>query len=122
MLKKSESLRRLEELIDTRRSLSDIVYEGGAQGHALYKGKDAAIQRAFLPAGTKFPKHSHDVTEIIVVISGKFHTESAFIALDLEQAGLVVYPPRVEHFHCAQTDSWVIGILIPCNGGYPDAK
>jgi quercetin dioxygenase-like cupin family protein len=119
--KMSTGLKKLEDLIMGNHPKA-VEYKGGTQGWALYKGDDAAVQRAFLPAGTVFEAHSHTVTEIVVVLSGRFQSTAALITSVTQQAGIIVFQPNMEHSHFAETDCWVLAALVPCNGGYPDAK
>ncbi len=114
-------MKRLEELI-VGKSKDTFVYNGGTEGHPLYYAQDAAIQRAFLKAGTKFAAHSHESTEIVIVISGHFSSTTAMATIITPVAGVIVFPPGTEHSHSAETDCWVIGILIPCGEGYPDSE
>ena len=118
----SEYMKKLEELIaGTNPNGNTLIYEGGAEGHALYSGADAAIQRSFLKAGTKFESHCHASTEIVVVLSGVFHSSTAFITCVTPVAGVIVFQPGISHSHVAETDCWVIGILVPRDEGYPGA-
>ncbi len=117
----SENIKRLEELI-VGKGPSKIVYEGGTEGQPLYYAKDAAVQRAFLKAGTKFVTHDHESTEVVIVLSGHFSSTTAMATVITPVAGVIVFPPNVEHSHFAETDCWVIGVLIPCGTGYPDSE
>lgn len=117
----SPYVRALEELI-MGKVPRGILYKGGAEGHCLYYGDDAAVQRNFLKAGTKFEEHSHGSTEIVVVLSGKFHSDSTGIATITPVAGVIIFLPGVAHSHWAETDCRVIGILVPCEVGYPDGR
>ena len=117
----SENIRALEELI-IKRAVGRVSYSGGACGVPLYKDKDAAVQRLFLPAGAKFETHVHPVTEVIIVLEGRLQSTSPLITAVTEVAGVIVYPPNIPHSHQAEADCVFLGILVPCNGGYPDVK
>ena len=120
----NENLKALEALITGRGKANGkvLVYAGGTEGHCLYYGEDAAVQRSFLRAGTKFEEHAHGSTEVVVVLSGIFHSTTAFITAVTPIAGVIVFQPGTKHSHMAETDCWVIGILIPSEPGYPDGK
>ena len=117
----SGNMRRLEELI-TGKSPGQVSYKGGALGTNLYSYADGAVQKAVLPEGSTFEPHSHSVTEVIVVLSGRLHVESPFLISTAGPGGVIIFPPGVEHSCYAETDCHLIGILVPRNGGYPDAR
>ena len=121
MEEQNENMRLLTELIlgKGRRS-SNILYDGGTEGQALYTGKDCVVQRATLAAGTKFPLHIHKVAEVVIVVSGQFHSTASFLTTVTKEAGIIYYPRGVAHSHFAETDCVVIGILIPYGEGYPE--
>ena len=116
----SENIKMLESLI-LGKGPKTINYLNGTIGTSLYCAPDATIQRAFLPAGTIFEEHAHQVTEVIVVLSGIFHTKGPSLTTVVEPAAVVIYAPGIIHSHRAETDCYVIGMLIPRNGGYPAA-
>ena len=115
----SENIRILTELI-VGKSLGKVTYEGGAEGYALYSGKDCVVQRAFLKKGYLFPEHIHEVVEVVVVLSGKLQSTVASLTTITTPTGIVCFPPKVAHSVFAETDCWVIGILIPYGVGYPE--
>lgn len=119
---KSANLMRLEELILSHPKADEVIYEGGAHGTGLYEGEDAVVQRAYLPAGAKFESHSHSSTEIIIVLSGAFHSSTAFLTCVTPVAGVVVFQPGVVHSHFAETACWVVSVLVPRDEGYPNAN
>jgi quercetin dioxygenase-like cupin family protein len=119
MAEPSENMKMLAELIEGKRE-KVLLYKGGTEGHCLYYGKDMAVQREFFPAGTKFEEHSHNATEILVVVSGKFFSTSVFIATDTPVAAVIIFPPHIPHSHFAETDCWIVGVLVPGEVGYPD--
>jgi quercetin dioxygenase-like cupin family protein len=116
---KSNNMRELEDLILGKNSAKKICYSGGTEGSCLYYGPDAAVQRAFLKAGTKLEPHSHKTTEVLVVLSGAFQITVAGITTIPPVAGVVIVLPEVSHSCLAITDCWVIGISIPADPGYP---
>jgi quercetin dioxygenase-like cupin family protein len=120
--KGGENLKRLEALIMGTKHAPEITYDGGTEGTCLYNGGDAAVQRCFLKAGTKFAPHVHGSTEVAIVLSGTFHSKTAFLTCVTPVAGVIVFPPGVEHSHEAETDCWVIGVLIPSEPGYPHER
>ena len=117
----SHNVKKLEELILGSRP-GEVSYTGGVHGEHLYKNTDFAIQRSFLPAGTTLDIHEHNVTEIIIGLSGCAKISSEAISKDLHPGEVIYLKPRQAHKCEASEDSWVLGILVPCNGGYPDSK
>jgi quercetin dioxygenase-like cupin family protein len=104
---------------ERRRESKPLIYRGGTEGYCLYSGEDAAVQRAFLKAGTIFEEHYHRSTEVLVVLSGIFQTTVAAITTITPVAGVAVVLPEIVHSALAITDCWVIGVLIPSEVGYP---
>jgi quercetin dioxygenase-like cupin family protein len=117
--RKSENLIKLESLITGNADPAKVCYEGGTEGFGLYFGADAAVVRSFLKAGTVFPPHVHSATEVVVVLSGIFHSSTAILTCVTPVAGVIVFQPGVSHSHVAETDCWVVGITIPSDEGYP---
>jgi quercetin dioxygenase-like cupin family protein len=114
----SHNIQQLEVLI-TGNAAGGIEYRGGTQGHCLYNDADTAIQRAYMPAGTLFDEHQHNVAEILIVTSGQLIVTANAERRVLNQADVVRILPHTLHSCEATADTWVIGLLVPRNGGYP---
>ncbi len=114
-------MKRLEELIVGKRS-GHNSYAGGTEGDCLYDGDDASVQIAFLPAGTVFASHSHTVTEVVLVLCGRFLSDVGGMTIETPPTRTISFPPGQEHSHNALTDCRVVGVLVPRNGGYPAFK
>jgi quercetin dioxygenase-like cupin family protein len=100
----------------------EVDYKGGARGWGIYNGDDAAIQRAFIPKNSSLEPHAHKVVEIIIGLSGRCAVEINGIRHEITQGTVVIVPVETSHDFRASEDSWVLGILIPHNGGYPDVR
>ena len=111
------------------------VKNGTSLGFGLFKNGTIAVQRAFGTKGTKFPEHQHNEQEYIIVYEGEIEifcdnlfTINNCVANDqtspviLKEGDCAYFPPNTNHHLTYLQDSWIIGIIIPSVGGYPDAR
>ena len=101
----------------------EVLINGGSQagwsngmkkmGDCLYNDKDMAVDRVFMPAGTLFTTHLHDLTEILVCVSGQIAIKTADENHQLRPADVIKISPKTLHSCEAIENSWMIGILIP---------
>ena len=96
--------------------------QGTCLGHGLYSSKDIAVQRAFLSNGSIMKKHKHKAKEIIIVYKGVLTISIDGEDTRINPGELYVVHPGTEHTVSAEGDVWCIGITIPSEEGYPDAK
>jgi anti-sigma factor ChrR (cupin superfamily) len=125
-----ENLLKLQELTEALPVLTNIAnlskigfvkYEvecGSCHGVGLFKDKSVAVQMAIATAGTKFPAHSHNEYEFIVLVSGKL------ISNGIEYDGPCSFYVRTGEFHehTFLTDCVIIAVTVPASEGYPDGK
>ncbi len=65
------------------------------------------------PPGTEFPKHSHDVEQILIILEG---SEEHFIdgqTIHMEAGDVCVHPANVEHGGITKTGFKGIDIFVP---------
>ncbi len=99
-----------------------ITYQSGDEvitHYGISKCKEYAVSRAFLPAGTKFPVHSHEEREYVIVISGRMIAEAPD-GKELPLSDHYEFAPELSHNVYAPVDTWVLGITVPAAEGYPN--
>jgi len=110
----------LNELVSKKED-NTVEYVGSTTGKALYKDKNIAVQLAWMPKGSVFPSHQHKVHEWLIIIDGKLEMfvngERSEIATRQE----IHLNPEDDHSIMALEDTYMIGITIPAEEGYPDA-
>lgn len=113
--------RELEELIRFRRN-GVAEYEmdelRSTIGVNLFYSNDVAIQMAFCEKG-RFPSHSHDEIEHLIIVRGKAVYEDDNKTVELTVGDSVYIPPQTRHCVEFTENSKVIGVTIPANVGYP---
>ena len=143
----SENLKKLKILTPTLDSLvikpvinqgtNIIEYEcvdgGTAFGIGLHKEPAVAVQRVFMSKGTKFPVHSHNEHEYVLVYKGrvkvirdgntpakmeKGHSTDKEGILGVGDG--VYFSPGEKHSGVILEDTWMISTTIPAGEGYPD--
>lgn len=111
---------RLSDLIKVE-SKGHIEYYAGAEGDALYKDKDVAVQMLFMAAGTQFPEHTHiQEKEWIIVINGSAKIWIDDVEYNVKARDHVVIEPDQNHSGYAVEDLWHLAISIPADDGYPN--
>lgn len=129
----SYSLERLRELTNNLTRLSDItgpreqtcvvewlVEKGYAVGARLYSTPEISVCRAFLSAGTVFPKHAHEAKEWLLIVKGEAVLTHADGRIEeLKPSVMCEVPMGDQHTITATTDVCVIGITMPFDRGYP---
>ena len=93
--------------------------DGTCIGFGLHNQQEVAVQRAFVSGGTTFPKHEHDTHEFLIVYQGHliFHLHDEEYPVGV--AGSIHIEPHTPHSVVATEDSWLIGITVPAEEGYP---
>lgn len=142
----SSNLKELKKLVP---SLSELVYGNKKPGFIEYKVKSGtcigfglhkedliSVQRNFISNGAQFPRHSHEEVEYLIIYKGKLETYSEDDNLYciksgkagkykspiiLESGDGVFFQSNVCHHSIALEDTWLIGITIPSQEGYPSA-
>jgi len=99
------------------------VVEGEATFYPLYVSDDYAVARYFAKKGTVHGSHVHEgITEYCIIVSGKMKfvygdREDKFGALEC-----VVIWPDIPHGAEFLEDTWLIGVTIPGEGGWPNGS
>ena len=88
-------------------------------GTALLFEPNVAVQRAFMPKGAIFPKHTHAEVEHLIIYYGELQITVGDEVLIFKAGEHVNFDPNVVHECLALTDCWMIGITIPHSSGYP---
>ena len=123
----TDKLPRLPDLIRAEYP-NKVVYrtdgEGECTGENIFNDGQVAIQKAFMKQNTVFPFHTHETeVEILVVFLGEIQVqyENGFTTKvsPNSASNIVIFIPAVEHQITALTDTWMIGITVPAEKGYP---
>jgi len=128
----TESLLRLRTLTETLPILGPtlvrseaggaIDYDcevGSCIGEALYNVRECAVQHAMLTAGTMFPSHTHNETEVLILFKGKCNSILGVVEEPMVIGHPVVVRPHELHCVRALSDCEMIGVTIPAAEGYP---
>lgn len=96
------------------------VLEGTCLAWDLLWIEDISVSKWFLSNGTKFPKHSHNEKEIIIVYKGhlEIYYEDGNEAT-LKSSNVIHHQPNTIHWAEAKKDTWMIIIMIPASYDYP---
>ncbi len=128
------SIDRLEALntqLDALESLvllrdgATVLYDTGDEpviGHGLMHEDGVAVQRAFCPAGSKFPDHTHPAIEHLIVYKGRMTVHMLGERHDVGKGDVVTIPPLTPHAIECHDETLLIGVTIPAEEGYPDVS
>ena len=114
----------------TRESLQhareQIVYavegDGVCFGFGLLHNPLVAVQHAVITEGATFPRHRHDENEFLIPIQGRLRLlRNGAESQEAGPGGVLQIKPGEPHRVIALSDCWMIGVLVPAGGGYPDA-
>jgi len=97
--------------------------EGGTSlGFGLWWQPELAIQRIFMSAGARYPKHQHAESEWILVVSGRLllHVDNG--DKELAPQGMRYFLPHEAHGATALEDCWQLCITMPASDGYPNVS
>lgn len=90
------------------------------------QGDDIAALVIFMPAGHKFPWHTHDEHEIGIVFAGKEKGKDGLIRVNIDgseyEIGVgdsVDFRPGVLHSGLVIRDTWMLFVTVPADPGYP---
>jgi len=113
---------RLAPLIDYEKNdvIEYKVPAGTCLGFGLFNVPEVSVQKAFLSKGTIFPIHTHKVMEWLMVYKGKLESSINGRKKILDIGAGVYINPEEEHSVLAVEDTWIIGVTIPSDSGYPD--
>ena len=114
-----DKLRQLTEQIVERMN-GNVDYGNDKTGENLYWCEEIAVQKAFMPVGTKFDIHSHDSIEYLIIYSGSGTACTDKGNFKLRAGESICFQPKERHgFETLEEDCKVIGITIPAAEGYP---
>lgn len=101
--------------------ISYMVEKGVCLGHGLMKESNVSVQAAFATKGTTFPRHTHDVVEVVFITSGKARVEINGEKITKKAPHAFVFKAKQPHtFHFLE-DTWMIGIVGENSNEYPNA-
>jgi len=130
-MEQSEHLKNLDKIIPTLKDMVNNsnepyikynVLNGTSFGFCLFSEPNVSVQRAFISKGATFPEHIHDnETEILSVYYGKCIYKEKEKEISLEPGCSVRIEKNVPHSIEALENTWIIGICIPSEEGYPHA-
>lgn len=128
-----ENLQQLKTLTGMLKKTSErgeyIEYEIGPAGHCVGRGllntPEVAVQHAFLTAGSVFPRHIHkNAIEHLLVTVGELEVEltNTKEKFHLKRGDGVQLPKNQPHTCRVIADTYLIGVLIPSEPGYPEGQ
>lgn len=126
----SENIIRLEEL-ERKLEAGSVLWrvdDKDVRAWNIFRTEDQtiAIARSYIPAGTTFPKHVHDVErEILVCYGGKgtctlINKGAAEVLKKLDYGAVIEINPGEVHQITAFTDLELIAITLPAAAGFPE--
>ena len=132
----SYNMRRIRELTEYVHPSTDIwgpsVAEGDrreliteeGEGHVvgLYHDDDVSVILADLSPGCLLACHTHDQTEIIVVVSGDLRKDVHDYVRILGPGETLVSPPGEQHVVSSKDGCRAIAITVPASPDYPYAR
>jgi quercetin dioxygenase-like cupin family protein len=80
-----------------------------------------AVARTTLSAGSRFPAHSHDEREMVLVYEGCLTINLDGVDHILHVGDSIVICPGVTHYATADVDTRVISATVPADKGFPRA-
>jgi len=98
------------------------IPNGTSLGFKLLFEDKVAVQKHFLSLGSKFPTHLHENSiECLIVYEGKLKVtiDNEEIVKVLTPGESINIPKNSTHKVQALEDTWLIGVIIPKEDGYP---
>ena len=120
-----ENLRKLRELTDNLENMTrfyghNAIYDDHTVGTRLYNDGEIAIQRAFMPKGTVLQEHvHHNIQEFLIVMNGELKVDMGDFIKIVNNSELAYIEADIPHIITALQDTYMIGITVPADGGYP---
>ena len=102
-----------------------VQYEmerGTCLGFGLLSGKRIGVQCAFLSADSVFTSHKHQAREWLLVYAGAVEIEIEDRVVSISVGESVQIDPNEAHRVRALEDTWLLGVAIPMETGYPNAR
>ena len=94
--------------------------ENGCIGYPLLNTEAVAIQIAYMKKGAIFPRHTHKVTEWLIIYKGKLKFfNGAYQGKVLNGGDEIKIKPNTSHRVLAEEETWMVAITIPACEGYP---
>jgi quercetin dioxygenase-like cupin family protein len=106
-------------------NVSYAVEKGSCLGIGLYRETGIGVQVFYMPRGSVFPSHRHDVREWLIVYRGQLRVTLGVDKPSVIEAVVVSHvliDINVPHVIEALEDTEGIAITIPVDKGYPDAR
>ena len=91
-----------------------------AQG--LLKKKEVSILEALFKATAIVEQHDHNCHEWVIVYAGEIQVTDIYGTKSYRVGECYYAPPGIAHTTTCKVDSAVIGVTVPMDEGYPDAK
>jgi len=130
----SENLKKLKMMTEhLAPNLSETVFsdagrvvefkmeKGIAVSFGLMHEPQVALARTTMSAGSKFPEHSHDEREVILVYQGCLSIFIAGKETILHPGDSIVICPGVAHYASTEVDTKMIAAAVPASPGFPQA-
>ncbi len=103
------------------RTVKEIVMDKGtAITFGVINKPKIAVAETFASGGSKFPLHSHEEKEYLVLYDGEMTISLDDKIVHLFVGDSVMINPGVEHSAEFMVDSWFIVASIPCAPGWPE--
>jgi len=111
--------------LEPNKEIVEYMVDGGkCIGFNLLHNLDISIQKAFMPKGTDFPRHSHRATEWLLQISGEaeltiYSNGDIEDIVSMKPGSMCEIPEGKGHSYKVLSNSWLIGITMPGIKAYP---
>jgi len=131
MTEAQDTLRRLREVVQklpppltmlALEAVAGIKYatvDGECMGVALFNVPRVAVQRAFMSEGALLPAHTHTNKEILVIYAGGLDVMVGGETRSYGPGAVIEFEIGTPHVVHATADTWMIGVTIPADAGYP---
>ena len=97
-----------------------IMDEGRSKAWDLWtvEGK-VSCAKWFSTKGTKFPEHTHQQKEWVIVVEGKISIQKGSENFVLEAGSFIFIEPDTKHHSTFIEDTWYLAVTIPDNSDWP---
>jgi len=112
------------QIINTHPGFTEYdATEGTSLVWGLLKEKCIAVQMSFISKGSLFRSHVHQGNEYMIVYKGALQFTIDDDQRSITYPGQCQFIPSGQRHECeALEDTWMVGITVPADAGYPDVR
>jgi len=97
-----------------------IMDAGTSYMVGLYKNSIMAVARNFASDKCRFPEHTHDEWELLVVYEGEMHLTVENKKVILGPKGFYYILPNQKHSGTFSENTWFLAITMPASESWPE--